>query len=254
MEISKRHTISVSIPKDATNVRFEIAKSGESVNIIFTTQEYIDKYFPIVKASALSLKDKFLKHEPTSEKQKVFKQRLTMAIEGGFYDFRAQRMDPTFDEKGEICYQKGKKPAIGKEVYEWKTIALNFMPEKKSRLGTTNERIVFLGVLIKYLIEEQGYTVNAAWEAVCDQSKNLGHYRDSENVNNGFEVTGSREVGEWYDLANTGKITDDGWEHFALFGNDYGSFGWMYPLANKHILSSIFYKLDYEVGWIVLDV
>ena len=254
MEISKKQTISVSIPKDATNVLFEIAKSGESVNIIFTTQEYIEKYFPIVRASTLSLKDKFLKHEPASEKQKVFKQRLIRAIECGLHDFRAQRMDPTFDEKGEICYQKGKKPAVGKEVYEWILIASNFMREKNSRLGTTNERIAFLGLLIKYLIEEQGYTASNAWKAVCDQSKDLGHYCDSENAKHGFEPTGSRQVGEWYDLANTGKITDDGWGKFEYFGNDYGSFGWMCPLARIDTISNLFYKSDYEVGWIVLDV
>ena len=40
-------------------------------------KEYIEKYFPIVRASTLSLKDKFLKHEPASEKQKVFKKFAT---------------------------------------------------------------------------------------------------------------------------------------------------------------------------------
>ena len=42
------------------------------------------------------------------------------------------------------------KPAVGRTVKWWKKKAKEFMPEKESRIGTTNERIAFLALLIKY--------------------------------------------------------------------------------------------------------
>ena len=198
------------------------------------TEEYIEEYFPVVKASTLSLEDEFLKHEPESYEQSVFKERLINAIKSGLLDFRAQRMDSSLDENGYIYYQAGKKPVVGKSADWWKKNAKKFMPEKGSRLGTTKERIAFLGLLIKYLIEEQVYTVSDAWKAVCDQSKNLGHYCDSENEKHNLECSGSRQIGDWYDLANTYKITvDDELGRFALVGGCYNNNGYDYYKYNK---------------------
>ena len=237
--------------------KIEIFSIPEGVNLeeIKGTQEYIDKYFPIVKASTLSLKDEFLKHEPETEEQREFKNALISAIKSGLSDFRAQRMDACFDEEGNICFKAGMKPAVGKSPNWWKETAKKFMPEKGSRLGTTKERIAFLGLLIKYLIEEKGYTVSNAWKAVCDQSKDLGHYWDSENAKHDFEDTGSRQVSEWYDLANTYKITvDDVAGGFSLVGGNYVGGGNCCPLAD---VISVDYPNDGcngSVGWLVLYV
>lgn len=78
------------------------------------------------------------------------------------------------------------------------------MPEKNSRLITDLEKDVFLGVLIKYLVDEKMYEVETAWKAVCVNSKVLGHTRDWTEVK--FEHTGSIPIGEWYDLSNTLKL------------------------------------------------
>ena len=219
------------------------------------TQEYIEKYFPIVKASTLSLEDEFLKHEPETNQQTRFKNALISAIKSGLSDFRAQRMDACFDEEGNICFKAGMKPAVGKSPNWWKETAKKFMPEKGSRLGTTKERIAFLGLLIKYLIEEKGYTVSNAWKAVCDQSKDLGHYWDSENAKHDFEDTGSRQVGEWYDLANTCKITiDDEAGGFPFVGGFCSYNGCLYPLANVNSICNPDCEYGISVGWLVLSV
>ncbi len=219
------------------------------------TQEYIEKYFPIVKASTLSLEDEFLKHEPETGKQRKFKNALISAIKSGLSDFRAQRMDACFDEEGNICFKAGMKPAVGKSPNWWKETAEKFMPEKGSRLGTLKERIAFLGLLIKYLIEEKGYAVSDAWKAVCDQSKDLGYYWDSENPKHGFENTGSRQVGEWNDLANTFKITvDDEDDDFWFVGGSCYFGGNFNPLAD---VNRVYYPSDVShnsVGWFVLSV
>lgn len=219
------------------------------------TQEYIEKYFPIAKASTLHLADEFLKHDPETKAQTRFKEALISAIKSGLSDFRAQRMDACFDEEGNICFKAGMKPAVGKSSNWWKETAKKFMPEKGSRLGTTKERIAFLGLLIKYLIEEKGYAVSDAWKAVCDQSKDLGHYWDSENAKHDFEPTGSRQVGEWYDLANTYKITeDDEAGGFSLVGGIYIGDGDDYPLADVNRICYPFVEYGDSSGWLVLSV
>lgn len=231
-----------------------ILNKGKKVREVeeeFQIETYIDEYFPIVRASKLSLKDKFLKHKPQTDRQEKFKNMLVEAIESGLYDFRAQRMDPSFDKEGKICYGKGMKPAIRRDCCWWDVKAMNFMPDMNSRLGTTKERIAFLGVLIKDLIKKQGYTISEAWEAVCDQSEKLGNY--GGNTLPEFERTGSRQVGEWYDLGNTRKITVDETDRYFRFGGSYMSDGSEYPLASMfecHVYSDC-----YETtAWIVLSV
>ena len=214
---------------------------------------YIENYFPIVRASTLSLEDHFLDYNPKSERQREFKERLIEIIEYGLSDFRAQRMDATLGENDKICYKAGKRPAIAKTVYWWEKNARDFMPEKKSRLGTTNERIAFLGLLIKYLIEEKGYLEGYAWYVVCDESTDLGHYLDSRNAKHEFEPTGSRQIGEWYDLANTYKLTSDGFDEFSLTGGHSQITGKTSPLGDAHTIYLNRY-INYGVGWIVLDV
>ena len=247
----------------AMELRTVIEKEGKNTRInmeeIKGTQEYIEKYFPIVKASTLSLEDEFLKHEPKTENQTRFKNALISAIKVGVSDFRAQRMDPSFDELGNICFKAGMEPAIGKlQEQEWKFAAKQFLPKKGSRLGTANERNAFLGLLIKYLIEEKGYTISDAWEAICDQSKDLGHYCDSENSNDEFECTGSRQIGKWYDLGNTFKITrvDEIRNSIYIFGGIYCKKGNDLPLVNA--IYSAEWNCEFihynAVGWIVLSV
>lgn len=238
--------------------KLEVFSIPEGVNLeeIKGTQEYIEKYFPIAKASTLSLEDEFLKHEPETEEQKKFKKALISAIKSGLSDFRAQRMDACFDEEGNICFKAGMKPAVGKlSANDWKRVAKEFLPEKGSRLGTTKERIAFLGLFIKYLIEEKGYEVKDAWKAVCDQSKDLGHYLDSENAKYEFEDTGSRQIGEWCDLGNTCKITeDDEAGGFSLVGGHCYCGGDGYPLADVFSFCFPNCVCNYGVGWFVLSV
>ena len=253
------------LPKGAENIRVTVVgrkveiqfdiKEEQNGKVVSFSKEYLDEYFPIAKVSTLSIEDEFLKHEPETNCQKKFKKMLIDAIESGLSDFRAQRMDASFDKEGNLCYKSGMKPAVVKSANWWFKKAKEFMPEKGSRIGTTKERIAFLGLLIKHLIDEKGYTISNAWKAVCDQSKDLGHYWDSEDAKHEFELTGCRQVGDWCDLANTCKITvDDEACGFSLVGGCYFDDGCSYPLA---VVFTIDYPGDVflsSTGWLVLSV
>lgn len=91
---------------------------------------------------------------------------------------------------------------------------------------------------------------------MCNDSRELGHYRTSKDAKNDFEPTGSRKVGLFCDLANTQKIlkeTEDTERYFYHASSYYGLNG------NDHPVGSIRYVHAYDryhctVGWLVMDV
>ena len=227
----------------------------EEVQDIKGTVDYIEKYFPIVRASTLSLDDEFLDYVPVTKRQEQLYNRLISAIKCGLSDFRAQRMDASLDAKNKICFHEGMNPAIGKSPEWWKKNAESFMSEKMSRLGTMKERTAYLGLLIKYLMKEKGYTASEAWRAVCDQSEELGNYVNTKDTNYCLETTGGRQISDWYDLANTYKIVfDKEIRSYSLVGGMYIDKGSDYPLANVISVNYPNNVYNASVGWIVISV
>ena len=215
-----------------------------------------DERFPIVRASTLSKKDSFLKHKPQGKKQENLKKLILKGIDVGLSDFRRPAIDPSFDKDGNIIYKEGEKPAVGKSANFWNEELKKFMADKNSRMGTLLQYAAFLGLLIKYLIEEKGYKVAEAWKAVCDDSKELGHYWNSDDAKHAFEATGSRKIWVFYDLANTCKIVSDdsAASGFSLVGGTYFCNSFDYPLADVGTILDADYNFIYGVGWLVLDV
>lgn len=255
---------------DAVEILYDIEDCTESQITDCTVNQDVAKAelsfeekFPIVRASELSLEDAFLKHEPTNNKQKRLKDSLIAGINEGLKDFRCPAMDPSFDKDGNLVYEAGNQPAVGYSARFWAEKLKQFMPEKNSRMGTLREHDALLGLLIKYLIEERKYKVPAAWETVCDDSKKLGHYWNSEDAKHSFEPTGSRKVWNFYDWANTCKIIAHDCLVSKLWrtgGNSY-CYSYSYSLATVEKLCE-YYCLDYDnarygseaTGWLVLDV
>lgn len=132
---------------------------------------YLEKYFPIIKASELSLEDKFLQHKSETTNQKKLKKMIISLINSGIADFRVQRLEPAYSNS-DIIYKLGAVRTI--ECCDWWIKkAQNFMPEKNSRLGSPEQRIAFLGVLIKELVDDYGYQIEMAWRQVCDFAENI---------------------------------------------------------------------------------
>ncbi|MBP3284929.1 MAG: hypothetical protein J6M02_05470 [Clostridia bacterium] len=214
-----------------------------------------DGMFVLIEASKLSPEDAFLQYEPKTMMQELFKKRLVSAIKRGVKDFYRPRIDPSFTEDGTgICYKSGRKPAVGKSYNCWVDVAKNFNPDRKSRLGKRSEYVAFLGVLIKTLVAK-GWSVDEAWLTVCNDSKKLGHYRNSKNAKDDFELTGSREIGGFFDLANTYKVLadDEGMGAFWLAGGTFWNISYIYPLAYLDQYDYCNCNLDYSVGWLVLE-
>ena len=218
-------------------------------------QKAKDSMFVLIEASQLSLDDKFMQYEPTSNRQREFKKLLTEAIKGGLSDFWRPKLDPSFneDETG-IVFETGKRPAVEKSYNWWEVKAKEYLPERGSRLGTRTEYVAFLGVFIKKLVAS-GWSVSNAWNAVCDDSRELGHYWNSENAKHDIEVTGSREICGFCDLSNMCKIL--AWD--AETGGFWLAGGYYFDSSNSHPLADFSHDtdlvIDYydSVGWLVLS-
>ncbi len=212
--------------------------------------------FVRIPASKLSLEeDWFRKFKPATNKEKKFYQQVKEVIQRGIKDFYRPKYDPSFNEEGtEICYVPGKNPAVGKSYNWWAKTARAFNPECKSRLGTKSEYIAFLAVLIKSLVAS-GWNAQAAWDAVCNDSKELGHYWNSSNAKHAFEDTGSREICGFYDLANTYKILAEDEEAggFWLAGGYCNISSRNLPLAYLHHFNVCDNGDNYGTGWIVCE-
>ena len=209
-----------------------------------------------IEASKLSLNDEIMKYNPTTDEEKAFKELLSEAIKSELKDFYRPVLDPSFnDYMTGICYEFGNKPAVGKSYYWWENTAKEFM--KNLRLGTRYEYVAFLGLLIKKLVES-GWSISKSWRAVCTDSKELGHYWNSDNAKHEYEDTGSREVCGFYDLANTSKILAEDKEAagFWLASGSYNTSSNFSPFA--HLFHEFrnccqYSIINSSVGWFVLD-
>ncbi len=68
-----------------------------------------------------------------NDREKAFKELLTKVIKFGVSDFYRPKIDPGFDKQGNICYQAGLRPAVGKSYNWWAKSAKEFCPERNSR-------------------------------------------------------------------------------------------------------------------------
>lgn len=213
--------------------------------------------FILVEAESLSLEDEFMRwYHPHNQRGIEAKALISNAIRLGVKNFYCPKCDPSFTADGKgICFAPGNKPAVGKSFNWWEAVAKSFCPERNSRLGTKLEYGAFLGVLIKKLIES-GQGIFQAWDIVCINSKELGHYRNSENAKEGQEPTGSRCICGFCDLANAYKFLTQGTQSscFNVASGDYRDFSFGHPIADIWEFEDCREEDDdYGVGWIVLS-
>lgn len=229
--------------------------NNEHKEVKVEKESNLDKMFPIIKASTLSIKDHFLHYEPHTSAHARLRDSVIQGIMEGLQDFRYPIMDPSIDKDGNLFYQAGHWPAVYRSAKFWDEKFQKFMPEKNSRMATLLQRDVFLVFLIKYLVEEKNYTVAAAWEAVNYNSKHIGHYINSKDAKYMFEKTGSRPVGEFYDLANTVKFVkyDNSESGYGIMGGDFRETSGNFPLSCIRVVYNSDFEYEHGVGIMVMD-
>ena len=225
----------------------------KEINSIPRKKEIYDP-FVLIPASKLSLTDDFMRHTPKTKSEEELRKELVEVIRTRVPDFYRPRLDPSLDKQGKICYQAGLNPAVGESYNWWEENAKEFCPERKSRLGTKSEYVAFLGVLLKKLVAS-GWSIADAWNAVCNDSWELGHYRNSESALYNFEPTGSREICGFCDLGNTFKIVAEDKEAggFWIAGGEYIDDGSDNPLNGLEHSIYRYGGYFYGVGWLVLS-
>ena len=252
--------LKIMVPK-GWNVNEEVLADGSRMLVIKpntttedTTCHQLESIFKRVPASKLRLDDKFLKYRPKTMAERIFKEDIETAIKNGLQDFWCPIYAPSFDDNGCICYEPGKMPAVGMSYNWWSRMAKLFCPECGSRLGNRVKYTAFIAIIIKELVAS-GWKVDDAWSAVRNDSKKLGHYRNSQDAKHNFEPTGSREVCGWYDLGNCYKILaeDEETGGFLLAGGRYFGDSYNAPLASLHRCNYRDGDNDYGCGWLVFD-
>lgn len=179
-------------------------------------------------------------------------------VKGRLHAFTCMAIDPSFDPvTGEVVYQPGLPPAVGKSYNWWEGTFNDYAPERNSRVLAKTEGACKNLELIRRLVEWRKVTVEDAWDAVCDSSGRLGHYYNSDNPKRDFEPTGCREVCGFYDLANVAKIlAKDPWEEtggFWVAGGYFDDDSLINPLAE--LIRCIFVGSGncYGLGQLALD-
>ena len=190
-----------------------------------------------------------LKYAPASETEKKFLEFLKEAVDAGVKTFKVPVCDPSIDENGSLQFVAGCKPAVGYSYNKLKELAI----KNDVQLGSKNQYVLFLATIIHRLVEE-GWSKADAFYAVCSDSTQLGHYRNSEKARYDFDVTGSRKIAGKCDLANTYKIlrNDEKTGGFWVASGCYDDNGDDYPLAGRVLNYDYDYRCCNSVGWFVL--
>lgn len=189
-----------------------------------------------------------IEHETANDAEVEFKNALKEAISASVHDFEVFICDPSIDKNGKLQFVPGFIPAVGYSYAELENLA----ERNGLRLGNKFEYVLFLGTLINKLIVE-GWSESEAWNAVCFDSKELGHYYNSVDAKHDFEPTGSRKIVGKCDFANTGKILakDEKTGGFWLAGGCYFILGDTCPLASFSLDDRYDYRHKFYVGWFV---
>ena len=201
--------------------------------------------------------DEVLNFKSTNEDINTFIEAVAEVKETSLEAFYRVMYDPTEAGDHMVVFQKGKRPAVGHSYNWWVETASKMSPVegRQWHIATEYQYYAFLVWLINQLVKI-GKSVEEALHQVVLDSKELGHYYDSENSTKGedFEFTGSRCVCGLYDLANTFKIlqcSNSEARGFWLGGGNYYDCSFDDPLAYLYHDTDVG-DYDYGVGMLVL--
>lgn len=246
-EVNGGRCISAEMKDGYVLAKFEI---GENETSSISESELECRIDPSIFAG------EWLEHQPTSRRQKEILDLYQDAkAKGRLHAFSCMTIDTSVKD-GKLVYQKGLPIKTGFSQRQWAKMLKDYNPSRNSRQMTRTEYACRNLYLIQKLVES-GYEIAEAWEAVCDDSRKIGHYRNSDNPKNGFEPTGSREVCGFCDLGNAWKfLAEDPWEEAGGFwaaGGNFSNGSGNYPVADLYRSNYVDYDDGNGVGMLALD-
>ena len=126
----------------------------------------------LVKASKLSIEDAFMKNLPKTENERDLMINLAVTMQGA-KDFVCFKRQTFVDGVGMILGYDIIPGHIKYASYnDWNNIARWWDNGTNARISSKKEYTLLLGVLIKELVKS-GWSVEDAWDAVCNNSKRL---------------------------------------------------------------------------------
>lgn len=208
----------------------------ENSNDMQQNMSEFERLFPLVEVERISLNDGFMKYNPNTPNQERVKSDIIAAKNSQMKNFRRAGINPYLNKDGKTITFDSKdaeRTIAGKTPEWWDKAARKFMPQKRSRLGSVWEYDVFLGTVIKMLVEKENYSIEEAWRFVCD-TQNSGsvkgfpnkrgkHVRKDEigqenmrlivksHMNNRFAMIVSNSSVSKIELPNTVYIRSVGW-------------------------------------------
>lgn len=155
----------------------------------------------------------------------------------------------------DVLFEKGYYAAVGHSFSFWKEKLKRMytVSEKHWEIGSEYQYYAFLVWLINMLVKT-GWKIDNAIKAVVIDSKELGHYRNSDGALNAFEKTGARGHCGIYDLGNTNKLLKctNKYNAFWLAGGNCRRESKICPLANLEYKTCNNIDNIHGVAWFVL--
>ena len=211
--------------------------------------EFMHLYFGDLTDEDILYTEDGKKREFVTERQKKFRADVMKALENmpkkGFCWIPVY--EPSKDDGGNIQYVSGTNVLRELNSYNWEEVLRNYSPENGSRMSSIT---TYFLLLLRFL--KDGF---ATIEQLADDSKEIGHYWDSENAKHEFEKTGERQLGGLYGFSgNTYKIVKDSESRsgFSLLGGHCCGNGSRYPLADVSRCNSPDVTRYYGVGLLEL--
>lgn len=195
--------------------------------------EFMNLYFGDLTKDDILYNEDGKKRIPFTEKQNYFMGAVSNAVENkpeeGFRWIPVY--EPSMGGDGNLQYVAGKDILRNLVCYDWVEKFQNYSPENGSKMATKTTYFLLLLRLLK-----DGF---ATIEQLADDSKEIGHYCDSEDAKNECEKTGERQLGGLYGLAgNTYKIVwlPESSKNFFLLGGTCRDYGYARPLAHSIVV------------------
>lgn len=189
--------------------------------------------------------DLVLNYKSDNESINAFINAVEIVKRANLKAFYKTKYDPSRFYDGSIVFIKGRCPIIKKSFGWWyeNVEAMPSVENKRWHIANIYQYYAFLVWLINKLSTKS--SIDTAIQQVVLDSKDLGHYFESENSKKRryMEETGCREIFGCADLANSRKILVSPKCNTEIWmaGGDYYDHSYENPLANLEKLNIVTY-------------